>query len=321
MKLSNSIIASSLSGFAAAASWGYDTQPWDSMTEYCSPAAFVRQSPIDIKSADAKSEHVAMDTLIGAQGFVEDHFKESSYSVKTNDLESSGAHSVTFSFDQEIGNSQFKCPQFHCHFVDSEHSIDGARQFGECHAVCYDQEKYGAFSEAVKTINGDELAVFGFFIEEDASLATNNAAVDTMISAVNNFNGETFADASIDVQIPVPEDLSKYYRYMGGLTTPNCNPIVQWTVFANSVKITSAQKLEILKWSSGHLIGNNRQVQPMQGREVTCYGCEDKADADLSMMKSLMKKMYLIQSKIKIQAMESFSSMQHFKDSFNNNKD
>lgn len=70
-------------------------------------------------------------------------------------------------------------------------------------------------------------------------------------------------------------NLEKYYRYEGGLTTPGCNPIVQWTVFADTVKISTAQKLEILSWSSGHLIGNNREVQPMQGREVTCFGCED----------------------------------------------
>jgi carbonic anhydrase len=314
MKFSNTVVASSLTGFAAAGSWGYHTQPWDSMTEYCSPAAYVRQSPINIISADAKVENVAMDTLINAQGFVEDHFKESSYSVKTNDLTSSGAHSVTFSFDAEIGNSQFKCPQFHCHFVDSEHSIDGARQFGECHAVCYDQAKYGSFGEAVQTINGDELAVFGFFIEEDASLQTNNAAVDTWISAVNNFDNTTFASTSVDVQMAVPTDLTKYYRYMGGLTTPSCNPIVQWTVFANSVKITTDQKLDILKWSSGHLIGNNRQVQPMQGREVTCYGCTDKNAESLTLMKKLHKQMYLLKSKIQIAAMNTFSSMHQFSD-------
>lgn len=286
MKFTNTIVASTLTGFAAAANWGYDTQPWDSMTEYCSPAAYERQSPIDIVSADATVENVAMDTLIGAQGFVEDHFKEATYSVSTNDIESSGAHSLTFSFATEIGNDQFKCPQFHCHFVDSEHSVDGARQFGECHAVCYDQAKYGSFTNATATINGDELAVFGFFIEEDASLQVNNAAVDTWIAAVNGFNATEYASAppTVQVQMAVPTDLTKYYRYMGGLTTPKCNPIVQWTVFANSVKITADQKLDILKWSSGHLIGNNRQVQPMGARVVTCYGCSGSAGLAASLM-------------------------------------
>merc|ERR1712048_923940 len=104
------------------------------------------------------------------------------------------------------------------------------------------------------------------------------------IDAVNNFDESTYQNTNIDVKMAVPSDLSKYYRYMGGLTTPGCNPIVQWTVFANSVKITSDQKLEMLKWSSGHLIGNNRGVQPMQGREVTCYGCSGTASLAASLM-------------------------------------
>lgn len=286
MKFSSTVIASSLTGFAAAASWGYDTQPWqDNMLvsdhKYCSPASYERQSPIDIVTADAKAENVAMDTLINASGFAEDHFKDATYSVTSNDPTASGTHSMTFTYAAEIGNAQFKCPQFHCHFADSEHSVDGARQFGECHTVCYDEAKYGNFSNSLKTITGDELAVFGFFIEEDASLQTNNAAVDTWISAVNNF---VDASTNVNVQMAVPADLTKYYRYLGGLTTPTCNPIVQWTVFANSVKITSDQKLEILKWSSGHMIGNNRQVQPMGEREVTCYGCSGSASLAASLM-------------------------------------
>jgi len=283
MKFTSTIVASTLTGFAAAASWGYDSQPWDSMAsgKYCSDADYVRQSPIDIVTADATAENVAMDTLIGASGFVQDTFKEATYAVTVNDPAASGTHSVTFSYNTEIGNTQFKCPQFHCHFVDSEHSVDGARQFGECHSVCYDAAKYGSFANATATINGDELAVFGFFIEEDASKQINNAAVDTWISAVNNF---VSTSNTVNVQMAVPTDLSKYYRYMGGFTTPACNPIVQWTVFADTVKITTDQKLEILKWSSGHLIGNNRKVQPMQGREVTCYGCSGAASLAASLM-------------------------------------
>lgn len=285
MKFLDSLIASTLTGYAAAASWGYDTQPWTS--GYCQPAQYVRQSPIDIVTADAKAENVAMDTLIGASGFVEDHFG-GTHSVKINNITSSSAHSVTFSFNTEIGNSQFKCPQFHCHFVDSEHSIDGARQFGECHTVCYDQSLYGSFTNATATINGDELAVFGFFIEEDDDLQVDNAAVNTWITAVNNFDVATFDSTNIDVQMAYPSDLSKYYRYMGGLTTPSCNPIVQWTVFANSVKITSDQKLAMLGWldktGPGHLIGNNRGVQPLQGREVICYGCSGSASLAAGLM-------------------------------------
>lgn len=32
-------------------------------------------------------------------------------------------------------------------------------------------------------------------------------------------------------------DLSKYYRYMGSLTTPTCNEAVVWTVFQEPINI------------------------------------------------------------------------------------
>jgi carbonic anhydrase len=267
------VFASSLVATSYAASWGYETQPWQ--MGYCKPTEYARQSPIDIVTSDVVKA-VGPDTLIKAGDFTKQYLQEHHYDVTVNDIDSAGAHSITFSFTQEIGDEKFACPQFHCHFADSEHAIDGKKTFGECHTVCYDKEIYGSFGNATRSINGDELAVFGFFIEEDAHVG-DNAAVDSWIAAKNGF---TNTSNVVEVQIATPNNTDKYLRYLGGLTTPGCNPIVQWTVFAESVKISTAQKLEILSWSSGHMIGNNREVQPMNGRVVTCYGCEDDFEND-----------------------------------------
>ena len=53
--------------------------------------------------------------------------------------------------------------------------------------------------------------------------------------------------ATVGVQDPprlqdlMPWNTNDFYRYDGSLTTPNCNEVVTWTIFLETVKITHKQ--------------------------------------------------------------------------------
>merc|ERR1711972_493213 len=107
-------------------------------------------------------------------------------------------------------------------------TMNGKPYFGEVHMVCF-KDRNVDFGAAVAEGKPDSLAVFGFFLEESDSSDEN---VQTIIDLVNN--NPTGSD-SVQVKFPSAKSLSKYYRYSGGLTTPGCNEIVEWTVFADTV--------------------------------------------------------------------------------------
>lgn len=54
------------------------------------------------------------------------------------------------------------------------------------------------------------------------------------------------------------------YRYAGSLTTPSCSEAVKWLVMEDHVSASAAQ----IAASRGIIHGNNRPVQPLNGRAV-----------------------------------------------------
>jgi len=256
----------------ASSEWSYtdQTQQWSDSHDTCGG---VRQSPINIEPENAFLSSVKDD--VDAPGIIA-AINAMTFEAKMSDP--GQGHAIKFTPVVNAENSKVKCEQFHFHMDTSEHTVDGKPYFGEVHAVCY-KNRNSDFGAAVAEGKSDSLAVFGFFLEKSAD-DSSDANVQTIIDLVSN--NPTGSD-SVTVKLPTATSLSKYYRYMGGLTTPGCNEIVEWTVFADTVKISQAQIDSINGWNA-HLIKNNRKTLPLGDRKVTFFEISEPSISNTMMI-------------------------------------
>ena len=72
----------------------------------------------------------------------------------------------------------------------------------------------------------------------------NNPAFDPIIkhlTEVTHEGDQVIIPEPLSFHDILPDDTSSFYRYAGSLTTPNCDEIVIWTVFATSYFLSSNQ--------------------------------------------------------------------------------
>lgn len=87
-----------------------------------------------------------------------------------------------------------------------------------------------------------------------------------------NFNkfkiGKNEAMQGVNMQIYSNPDLP-YYYYIGGLTTPACDEVVNWVVNSIPVKVSKRQNTEMRNWVTKlYPDGNARKVQFLNGRTI-----------------------------------------------------
>lgn len=145
-----------------------------------------------------------------------------------------------------VGGNAYALMQYHFH-APSEHTFGGRHYPMEMHMVH-------------KAADGG-LAVIGVFIEEGA----HNAAFDPVWQNLPAEKGvETHYDhvtVSTDDLLP---KVRSTYRYDGSLTTPPCSEGVKWFVMANPIRLSAEQLGAFTKIVNG----NNRPVQPLNGRAI-----------------------------------------------------
>ncbi|XP_043228606.1 putative carbonic anhydrase 3 [Amphibalanus amphitrite] len=167
---------------------------------------------------------------------------------------------------------EYRVINFHFHwgrmdYRGSEHTIDGESYPLEMHIVSQNT-KYDELSEALQ--HPDGLAVMGIMFEVSRA---NNRAMKRLEPALRRI---VKGGASVSVDEPprlqdlMPWNTNDFYRYDGSLTTPNCNEVVTWTIFLETVKITQKQ-LELfraLKKNPAPIGRNYRPPQARYGRSV-----------------------------------------------------
>ncbi|NXF33672.1 CAH4 anhydrase, partial [Nyctibius bracteatus] len=227
-----------------------------------------KQSPINIVT-----KNVIYDKSLKPLNFEGYDVKGSS---KWN-LENNGhTVKVTLSTSPKIGGGglgrKYKAIEFHWHWgaqgvqrylPGSEHSIDGEKQAMELHIV-HIREDVPDITEAKKKADG--VAVLAFFVKVEEE----NKNYASLINELENvkYKGKTLVllePLPLSSLLPPEEDLGRYYRYEGSLTTPDCHEGVIWTVFEKPIELSISQ---ISQFSTVHFGGDNSSYMAENFRPV-----------------------------------------------------
>uniref|UniRef100_A0A8C0FSL2 Carbonic anhydrase 4 n=1 Tax=Bubo bubo TaxID=30461 RepID=A0A8C0FSL2_BUBBB len=164
---------------------------------------------------------------------------------------------------------KYKAIEFHLHwgvkdvqqyFPGSEHSIDGEKQAMELHVV-HIREDVSNITEAKKKADG--VAVLAFFVKVGSQI----------LNFVEKWPPIQMEPLPLSSLLPPKEDLGRYYRYEGSLTTPDCHEGVIWTIFEKPIELSISQ---ISQFSTVHfdaknstnMVENFRPVQFLNERKV-----------------------------------------------------
>uniref|UniRef100_A0A3P8WYR6 Carbonic anhydrase n=1 Tax=Cynoglossus semilaevis TaxID=244447 RepID=A0A3P8WYR6_CYNSE len=212
--LSTALVACTLISCIYCADVTIDETKWPELApKYCNGS---RQSPINIKTSAAKADSTLTEFTFT---------KYNDKSLLKEIVNTGKTIQVYFNSGAKISGGglpeEYESLQFHLHWGNgssvpgSEHTVDGKRYPMELHIV--NKKSSLNLTEALKDPKG--LAALGFFIEVRFSLC---------ILFYILFNS----------LLRICVDRTKYYRYLGSLTTPACNEAVVWTVFKESIKVS-----------------------------------------------------------------------------------
>ena len=191
------------------------------------------QSPIDLDGVYSGFGDLVLD------------YRDTPLKITNNDR--------TIRIDPQPGSSlildgqKYDLLQFHFHHP-SEHLISGLAFEMEAHFVHQSQATEDLVVLAVLMSEGDI-----------------NRALAEIWQRIPPSNRQTeVSDLIINACDLLPQNIDRYYRYSGSLTTPPCSENVTWLVLKQPVEISKSQRDRFLQ-----VIGTNaRPVQPLNQRRL-----------------------------------------------------
>ncbi|XP_072463041.1 carbonic anhydrase 9 isoform X2 [Notamacropus eugenii] len=245
--------------------WGYGGGPlWPQVSRACGGHL---QSPVDIRP----------DSTYFRQDLVAPQLHGFSLSPDQPLKLQNNGHTVQLTLPPGLWmtlgqGTEYRALQLHLHWgapgvPGSEHTVSGHRFPAEIHVV-HLNTRFDSIKEALGQPGG--LAVLAAFLQGPEE----NDAYQQLLShlgAIDEEGSETWVPG-LDVSALLPQNLHRYFRYKGSLTTPPCSQGVIWTVF-NQTVFLSADQLQILSGSlwgpmGSRLQQNFRLTQPLNGRMI-----------------------------------------------------
>ncbi|XP_044748510.1 putative carbonic anhydrase 5 [Coccinella septempunctata] len=256
--MSHNLIVSLIAIIFASVSHGWNYKEQDKWPGYCQNA--IAQSPIDL---DERSMiRIDMKPLM---------FKN--WDIEYNATMTNNGHTVLVELINKFPVSvsggglpgSYNLVQFHFHW-GSEHTIEGNRKALESHFVTYNN-RYKSLEEALKYRGG--IAVLAVLYEESARQNDKFNPIVRSLQKIKKTKQKT--EIKINPTKLLPREFTRFYRYDGSLTTPDCNDVVVWTIFSELVPISKDQvkQFSSIRDAEGKMLSQNfRFIQPLNGRTV-----------------------------------------------------
>ncbi|XP_030042146.1 carbonic anhydrase 6 isoform X2 [Microcaecilia unicolor] len=139
----------------------------------------------------------------------------------------------------------------------------------QLHIVHYNSDRYKNVQEAKDKPDG--LAVLAFLYTDGNFENTYYSDFISKLSKIRNA-GQSTTLSALDVEAMLPENLERFYRYQGSLTTPPCTQSVLWTIFDVPIVLSHAQVMllenSLFDWNNKTLRNDYRHAQPLNDRVV-----------------------------------------------------